>query len=157
MTALHRATRGTAIALAIATTGLFSPSLVTPAAGQYQQKNLVSNIPKLAVHLDLNLVNPWGITFPPQGPFWISDNGAGVSTLYDSQGDPFPLPPSSPLVVTIQPAGGIIAAGTPTGVVFNGTEDFVVMENGKSGSALFIFATEDGTLSGWSPGVDSTN
>jgi uncharacterized protein (TIGR03118 family) len=32
-----------------------------------------------------------------------------------------------------------------------------VTEGGKSGSSFFIFATEDGTISGWSPGVDPTH
>ncbi len=129
-------------------------ALGSTASAQYQQKNLVSDLPNVADHLDTNLVNSWGITFPPTGPFWISDNGAGVSTLYNAGGDPFPL--ASPLVVTIPPpAGGTISA--PTGVIFNGTTDFVVSANLQSGAARFIFATEDGTISGWNPSVDPTN
>jgi uncharacterized protein (TIGR03118 family) len=129
-------------------------ALGSTASAQYQQKNLVSDLPNVAVHLDTNLVNSWGITFPPTGPFWISDNGAGVSTLYNGDGDPFPL--ANPLVVTIPPpAGGTISA--PTGVIFNGTTDFVVSANLHSGAARFIFATEDGTISGWNPSVDPTN
>ena len=48
------------------------------------------------------------------------------------------------------PTGG----GTPTGIVSNGTSDFVVSQGGKSGASAFIFATEDGTIAGWNPGVD---
>jgi uncharacterized protein (TIGR03118 family) len=129
-------------------------ALGSTASAQYQQKNLVSDLPNVADNLDTNLVNSWGIAFPPTGPFWISDNGAGVSTLYNGDGDPFPL--ANPLVVTIPPpAGGTISA--PTGVIFNGTTDFVVSANLKSGAARFIFATEDGTISGWNPSVDATN
>ncbi len=129
-------------------------ALATPATAQYQQQNLVSNLPNVAVHLDSNLVNPWGITFPPTGPFWISDNGAGVSTLYDGDGNPFPS--ANPLRVTIPPpAGGTSSA--PTGVIFNDTADFVVSSGGNSGAARFIFATEDGTISGWNRSVDPSN
>ena len=87
-------------------------------------------------------------------PFWASDNGAGVSTLYNGAGQLIPL------VVTIAPPGGSPPGDTlaaPTGTVFNPTNDFVVTKGTKSGKALFIFATEDGTVSGWNPGVDSTH
>jgi len=55
----------------------------------YLQTNLVSDKPAAAVaaHTDSNLLNPWGVAFFPGGPFWISDNGAGVSTLYDGTGN----------------------------------------------------------------------
>jgi uncharacterized protein (TIGR03118 family) len=131
-------------------------SFSSPAAGQsYKQQNLVSDVPGKAPTIDPNLVNPWGITFPPGGPFWISDNNAGVSTLYDANGHPFPT--SSPLVVMIPPPAGGSGSGTPTGVIFNGTSDFAVSEGTASGPARFIFATEDGTIAGWNPTVDSTH
>src|SRR5438876_2992566 len=44
-------------------------------------------------------------------------------------------------------------AGTVGNISPNAT-DFTVTENGKSGRSLFIFATLDGTISGWNPGVD---
>ena len=127
--------------------------------GFYQQTNLVSDIAGVALFTDKNLVNPWGLSHPPKGPWWVSDNGTGLSTLYNGNGRKFPV--GSPLVVTIAPpAGGTSAA--PTGNVFNpvnGTnpDDFVVSENGKSGPSIFMFATEDGTISGWNPGVDLTH
>lgn len=125
--------------------------------GFYQQTNLVSDLPGVANVTDPNLVNPWGIVHGPTTPFWISDNGMGVSTLYNGAGAPFPL--GSPLIVTIPPPhdspAGTIA--TPTGVVFNGTSGFVVSNGTVSGAALFIFATEDGTISGWNRNVDLTH
>ena len=130
--------------------------VVTPAAAQYKQKNLVSDIPDLALRTDAHLVNSWGITFPPGGPFWISDNGTGFATVYFGNGKPFPST-KSPLVVTIPPPTGSTGPAAPTGVVFNGTPGFVVSENGKSGPSLFIFATEDGTISGWNFNVDLTH
>jgi len=119
----------------------------------YKQLNLVSDLRNEAIRLDPNLVNPWGIAFPPTGPFWIADNGTGVSTLYDSEGKPFPKP-SAGLVVTVPPAPGSTEGGNPTGIVFNGTSDFVVTQNGNSGPARFIFANEDGSISGWNPNVN---
>lgn len=123
--------------------------------GFYQQTNLVSNLAGVAKVQDKNLVNAWGIAFGPTTPFWISDNGAGVSTLYNGQGTPFPA--GAPLVVTIPPPKGSNATAAPTGMVFNGTSDFAVSANGTSASSLFIFDTEDGTISGWSPNVDRTH
>jgi uncharacterized protein (TIGR03118 family) len=118
----------------------------------YKQFNLVSDIPHLAVWTDPKLVNPWGIAFGPIGPFWVADNGTGVSTVYADNGRPFPGP-ASPLVVTIPPSPGSTDTGTPTGIVFNGTSDFVVAKGSNSGPSLFIFASENGTISGWNPKV----
>jgi uncharacterized protein (TIGR03118 family) len=129
--------------------------------GFYQQTNLVSDLPGVARVADPHLVNAWGIVHSSTSPFWISDNGTGVSTLYNGAGTPFP--PAAPLVVTIPPPGSSPAWTTaaPTGVVFNGTTGFVVSEMTttglKSGVAPFIFSTEDGTISGWSPSVDLHN
>src|SRR6266702_3749930 len=125
--------------------------------GFYRQTNLVSDLPKIAKFQDPNLVNSWGLSHGSATPWWVSDNGKGVSTLYKGDGTPFPV--GSPLVVTIPPPAGSPAGTTsaPTGNVFNGTSDFVVTENNVSGPSLFIFATEDGTISGWNRNVDPTN
>ena len=134
-------------ALLFAVSGLSSTAL----AQRFQQTNLVSDLPNLAAWQDMNLKNSWGIAFAPGGPFWIADNGTGVSTLYKADGTPLPL------VVTIPPPMGAAGPSAPTGTVFNGTGDFVVSENGKMGPAFFIFDTEDGTISGWNPTVDRNN
>jgi uncharacterized protein (TIGR03118 family) len=132
------------------------------AAGMgYTQTDLVSNGAVAAAHTDPNLINPWGISFiPGLSPFWVSDNNAGVTTLYDGTGLPFPPPPSSPLVVDIpsptDPTHGG-KTGAPTGQVANLTIfsvpafDIKIPEpNGTDfGPALFIFATEDGTIEAW--------
>jgi uncharacterized protein (TIGR03118 family) len=125
--------------------------------GFYQQTNLVSDLPNVAKFQDTNLVNPWGLSHGPTTPWWVSDNGKGVSTLYNGQGQAFPV--GSPLVVTIPPPNGSPAGTTaaPTGNVFNGTSDFVVSGSGGSGPSRFIFATEDGTISGWNPTADPTH
>jgi uncharacterized protein (TIGR03118 family) len=123
-------------------------------ANAFLQTNLVSDIAGIAQQMDPNLINPWGLAYGPNGPFWVADNNAAVSTLYTGKGVAFP--PGSPLVVNIPLPNGQ-PGGAPTGIVFNGGNGFVVKENGQSGSAVFIFATEDGTIVGWSPGVDFTH
>ena len=84
------------------------------------------------------------------------DNNGNVSTLYNGAGQKFP--PATPLVVNI-PAPGATTGGTPTGNVFNAVgTDFMVTDTkaNLTGSSLFIFATEDGTIVGWSPAVNRT-
>jgi uncharacterized protein (TIGR03118 family) len=47
--------------------------------------------------------------------------------------------------------------GNPTGVVFNATGFFTVTKNGNSAPAVFIFVSEDGSISGWNPNLDQTH
>jgi len=121
--------------------------------GFYQQTNLVSDIAGAARLTDPELVNSWGQSHSPTGPWVVSDNGTGVATMY--QGNGKAVPP----VITIPPPAGSSAGttATPTGNVFNNTNDFVVSQNGKSSPSQFIFATEDGTISGWDPAVNPTH
>jgi uncharacterized protein (TIGR03118 family) len=124
----------------------------------YLRTNLVSDIAGVANFTDPHLVNAWGIVNAGDtGPIWIADNGTGVSTVYTGEGIAFPT--NSPLVVTIPtpPNSRAGAVASPTGIVFNATNNFVVSAGGKSGASRFIFATEDGTISGWNPAVDPTN
>jgi uncharacterized protein (TIGR03118 family) len=130
------------------------------ASRAYQQTNLVSDIPGLALHTDPNLRNSWGTSTGPGLPIWVSDNATGVATLYDGQGNPQPGPGNQQLVVSIPapPSAGPGAVGAPDGTVFNPTPDgFVVSKNGASAPARFLFATEDGTIAGWNPAVDPTH
>ena len=96
---------------------------------------------------DASLVNPWGMAQGSATPAWVSDNGTNVSTLYRGDGVVGP-PQKVPLTVSI-PGDG------PTGQVFNpSTSDFVVSDgNGHSGPAAFIFDSESGDITGWSPAV----
>jgi uncharacterized protein (TIGR03118 family) len=130
----------------------FSLLTAMPAyAGSFTQTNLVSDGSIPAANTDPNLKNPWGVSFSPSGPFWVSDNNSGLTTLYNSSGA------IQSLVVTIPPQHGTKALGSPTGQVFNpSSTDFLVTAGGKSGAAAFLFATEDGTISGWSPSVDAS-
>ena len=131
----------------------------TGSEGFYVQTNLVSDLANIAKVQDKNLVNSWGLVHGPTTPWWVADNGTGVSTLYNGNGTPFPV--GSPLVVTIPTPAGVTTAA-PTGIVFNDVNstnpnDFVVSANGKSGPSLFMFATEDGTISGWNRTVNPTH
>jgi uncharacterized protein (TIGR03118 family) len=122
--------------------GLFFVSSARAQTNSYKQTNLVTaDTTVTAAHTDPNLINPWGIAFQPGLPFWISDNNAGVSTLYDKNGVPSQL-------FTVPPPTGSSNPSTPTGVVYNATGGFNVV----GFSSVFIFATEDGTLSGWYAG-----
>jgi uncharacterized protein (TIGR03118 family) len=125
-------------------------------AGFVLQTNLVSDGFVDAATIDPLLVNPWGVSLSATSPFWVSDNGSGVTTLYDGNGTPFPV--GNPLVVTIPAPEGQTDPSAPTGQVFNGgSGGFSISESDHSGSATFIFATEDGTISAWNPAVDPTN
>ena len=130
------------------------------ASRSYQQTNLVSDIPGLALHTDPNLRNSWGTSTGPGLPIWVSDNATGAATLYDGQGNPQTGPGNQQLVVSIPapPSAGPGAVGAPDGTVFNPTPDgFVVSKNGVSAPARFLFATEDGTIVGWNSDVDPTH
>ncbi len=129
-------------------------------SGTVLQTNLVSDLPGVAAVQDPNLVNAWGISESGASPFWISDNNAGVTTLYQvPTGGTVSV---NPLVVNI-PTPVANTGGTPTGTVFNigPSGSFQVTGLNKSGqtasaSALFLFDTEDGTIVGWNPGIDPT-
>jgi uncharacterized protein (TIGR03118 family) len=130
-------------------------------ATAFLQTNLVSDLPGVANILDPNLVNPWGISESSTSAFWISDNNSGVSTLYNGQGQPQPPgtnPPHKPLIVSIPTPGDPLgASGAPTGTVFNtalGNGGFKVTNGTTSAPAIFLFATEDGTIVGWNPAVN---
>jgi uncharacterized protein (TIGR03118 family) len=124
-----------------------------PAMGQhYKQTNLTADQSGVATLTDTNLVNPWGMSRSSGSPWWISDNGTGLSTLYDGTGA------AKSLVVTV-PTGDPSASptGTPTGTVFNSSTGFELVAGTAASKAGFLFVTEDGTISGWNPGVNATN
>jgi uncharacterized protein (TIGR03118 family) len=114
----------------------------------YRQHNLVSDLPGKADRTDPNLVNPWGIATSATSPFWLSDNHAGFSTLYNSTGGVVSL------VVTIPPPAAGQSPAAPTGIVFNGNpKSFLIGTNRQP--ARFIFSTEDGTISAWNSGTNA--
>jgi uncharacterized protein (TIGR03118 family) len=111
----------------------------------YTVHNLVSDQAGVAEHMDTNLVNAWGLDARPTSPWWVADNETDVSTLFNAAGVAFPPPPQSPLVVQVPHA--------PTGLVANPGSSFAVQIGAASAPALFLFATEEGTILGWNPSV----
>jgi len=132
-----------ALVFALAAAPAFAQSV------RFHQRNLVSDGFIAAEHTDPNLVNSWGVAFNPFGFVWVADADAGVSTLYDGNGN------VQSLVVAI-PSPTASTGGEPTGIVFNASTGFVVSKNGVSGPSRFIFATEQGVIAGWAPNVNPT-
>ena len=119
----------------------------------FAQTNLVSDGSVPAVTTDPNLINPWGLTHSATSPFWVSDNGTGVTTIYTGAGTLVKVGGFDAITIAAPP--GQTSPASPTGDVFNiaGT-GFNVTSGSHTGSSVFIFATEDGTISGWNPNVD---
>jgi len=114
-----------------------------PAAqdNSYTVTPLVSNGGVPAPKTDPSLVNAWGLTAGPTTPWWVSDNGVDLSTLYNADGTKRPLE--------------VHVAGGPTGDVFAAVPgNFPV--GPTNAPALFIFATERGTILGWNQTVGTT-
>src|SRR5579872_677727 len=119
--------------------GLLVGLTSSTALAQYKQTNLTSNQAGKAKHMDGLLQNAWGLVYAPGGPFWVSDEWNGWSTLYDGAGVP------QKLQVIVPPASGT-GPGSPTGIVYNGSSEFKI----DTWTSLFLFATLDGTIQGWS-------
>jgi uncharacterized protein (TIGR03118 family) len=111
-------------------------ALCGPLSASFVQTNLVSDIPGLAANLDPSLKNPWGMSFTATSPFWVSDQGTSLATLYNGAGT------KQGLVVT--------TPASPTGQVANGSTSFALPTGGK---ALFLFSSLSGTVSGWNGGT----
>src|SRR5215212_8855146 len=120
---------------------------LNPILKHFQQVNLVDNNGEYhASHTDANLVNAWGMAWTPNGFVWVNAEDGHVSAVYNSEGG------------TVRPAVAIpsptdFSQGSPTGIVFNGTDGFVLE---KGGPARFIFVGVDGVLSGWNPDYGNT-
>src|SRR5215475_9041507 len=109
LTVLSLAAAGSAVLLSANAEAAPAPA---SGAGTVLQTNLVSDLPGAAAVTDPNLVNPWGVSASGASPLWISDNNAGVSTLYQVPGASSPVT-VNPLVVSIPTPVGA-TAGTPT-------------------------------------------
>ncbi|MBZ6078005.1 TIGR03118 family protein [Microvirga puerhi] len=125
-----------------------------PHTTEFLQTNLVSDGFVEAPVIDPNLINPWGVSMPAANRFWVSDNGTGVTTIYNGKGTPQTV--AGRTAITIATPPGQTTPASPTGQVFNSTgEGFNISSGDKTGSSIFMFATEDGTISGWNPTVNS--
>ena len=119
------------------------PAAATAASDNvYTVTNLVSDVSGVAANTDSNLVNAWGLTSTAGSPWWVSDNGADASTIYRANG------------MTARPSVPVSSA--PTGAVSNTGSSFVITNGTTSAPATFLFATENGTILGFSSAVSST-
>ena len=135
--------KNTGLLLAVAAATACALTSTGAGAAGYAQTNLVSDLPGATI-LDASLVNPWGISASSTSPFWVSDNGSGVVTIYSV--DPATnVPAKAALTVTI-PLNGPV-----TGQVFNSAA-----AAGKFNGDVFLFVSEDGTISGWRGALGTT-
>jgi uncharacterized protein (TIGR03118 family) len=127
-------------------------------AGPFVQTNLVSNISGLATLTDASLANPWGFSHSAGSPFWISDQGTNIATLYAVTGQ------TNVSKVNIAPNGFVAIPATasgpqgPTGQVNNTNNTSFLVGNGGNGMrASFIFGDLNGNISAWNTGATAFN
>jgi len=116
-------------------------AVTAPAASDnvYTVTNLVSDQAGVAAHQDSHLVNGWGLDSLPQSPWWVANNETASTSLYRSDGT--------------SPRAPVNVPGHPTGLVANPTTSFRVTNGTTTAAPLFIFATEEGKIFGWNPGI----
>jgi uncharacterized protein (TIGR03118 family) len=140
---MHRFVLRTTFAAAVLTLALAAAASVpaAPPGGTFEVTPLVSDVPGAAAVTDANLVNAWGLTRSATSPWWVADNGAMKSTLYNSVGAP------NSLIVGVD--------GGPTGAVFAGIDNNFLVATDTSATlarASFIFDSEDGLIRAWRGG-----
>jgi len=137
----------------LARVALLTAVLPVASQAQYTRTDLTSNQSGGAPNINPELINAWGLVQLGTSPIWLSDNGTGLSTLYTGTGTQLGL------IVVVPGLGG--AQGTPAGIVGNigASSDFMFTNatNGRSGRAIFIFASLDGSIAAWNPGVGGTD
>jgi uncharacterized protein (TIGR03118 family) len=113
----------------------------TVGRADFVQTNIVSDISGEALLTDSSLKNPWGMSFSPTSPFWVSNQASNTASLINAL-----TPAIQPLLVNI--------TGGPTGQVFNSTPSDFQVPTAPTGSvkSLFLFDTLSGTIQGWNPG-----
>jgi uncharacterized protein (TIGR03118 family) len=147
------------VAVVAAAIALIAAARAADPKNAYAFKVLVSDKPGAPVP-DKNLKNAWGVAFSPAGsPFWIADNNAGVSTLYEGDGTIVPLVVTIPCPPKAGEGSGCPASAAPTGMIWNPTNDpsSAFLVRGTKFPAAFIWATEDGTLAAWSGKLANIN
>jgi uncharacterized protein (TIGR03118 family) len=140
------------IATATAAVAVAVPASMAGAAthsprNEFRQTNLISDLTtQHAKIVDPNLKNPWGLAFLPTSPLWVADNNSGKATVYSV----------TPGGAATQNLGLVVTVpgGAPTGQVANAGSGFVVKTKAGTGPALFIFSSESGKITAWSPAAD---
>ncbi len=131
-----------AVAFAAAALALAAAGAAAGATGNsFAVTPLVSDNGVPGTTVDASLVNAWGLVAGPATPWWVADNGTGVSTLYTGAGAKI--------------ARTVAVGDNPTGVVFNGSTGFAV-KGGNAGPGLFLFDSEAGVISAWNGSLGNT-
>ena len=128
-----------------------APPKAPPSAAQpgFTETDVVSDIPDRAALTDADVVNAWGLALSPTSPLWVANNGTNSATLYAGG--------ANGGAVTKVPLRVAIPGGAPTGQAFNDTASFVVTGPAGSGPARFLFVSEGGEVTGWSPAAAPTD
>jgi uncharacterized protein (TIGR03118 family) len=128
-------------------------SAATPPGNAYLQHNLVADQPGVADFTDPNLINPWGIYTSAASPFWVSEAGTGLSTVYSTATNTNGIFSISTTKAIVPPSAKGASPATVTGGIANATGSFQIQGKGVN----FIFVTADGTVSGWGSSIDATH
>jgi uncharacterized protein (TIGR03118 family) len=96
----------------------------------FEQINLASDLASLVGSPNPDILNAWGLASSSSSPWWIGLNGNGNAEVYSGAG------------VKQSVFATIPGDDTVTGVVFSGV-------TGSFNGDLFLFGSEDGTVSGW--------
>jgi len=130
----------TLVALVLACAGaLVVVARSSPRDDTFVVRRLVSDVRGRALHVDPQLVNPWGLAATTTGEWWTGNEARESSTLYSGTG--------RKTVLNVHVDGG------PTALVFNRGRGFVESAEGRSDPARFVYACEDGVLRAWTPTV----
>jgi uncharacterized protein (TIGR03118 family) len=129
----------------------------------FEQVNLISDLKGMAKLRDPAVRNPWGIAFGPTTPLWVanqfSEGPTAPVTVYSGANG------QSRIQKVILPTGDPleVAASSPTGIVFNDSDAFKIMQDGVRTPARFIFTENfpskvvpdpnvtSSQVTGWSP------
>jgi uncharacterized protein (TIGR03118 family) len=131
--------------------GLIAVAFALPAMAKktpqpfFKQTNLTTLKGTDHTTKDAHLVNPWGLTFAPGTFIWIADNNGGGTSLYNDDGTIVSALP----FVTIPAPASVMGASAPTGAIFNPHNTAFGSNTPEFGDAIFLFATENGTVAGW--------
>ena len=145
---------------------LLALTVVTPAFAATPNAYILTNLIASSdtykpLHIDPTLINAWGIAIRPAGlggHFWIAANGTGISSQWVGDVGKTPLYQDDLRIVSVPgpisnsgatPSQPVVLPGTPTGVAFNGSNNFVIKQGSITAPSKFLFATDNGTLSGW--------
>jgi uncharacterized protein (TIGR03118 family) len=134
-------------AAAIAIPASMASAAAHPPRNEFRQTNLISNLTNQhAKIVDPNLRNPWGLALLPASPLWVADNATGKAGIYTVTAGGAAVANTGRVVT--------VPGGAPSGQVANPGSDFVVTTTAGMGPALFIFSSESGKITAWSPAAD---